>query len=570
MTSVLPAAVASVQKAPISQTHPFTCNTCQVAFRNHDQQRTHYHTDWHQYNLKRKIASLPPLSSETFAEKVLHAKTSSRLEREKATFEKLCQACNKVYYSENAYANHVGSYKHRQNVAMLQTAGLRAGGRGIIGGGPALVDSKGTMDERDETGSVISSTFSLGEPAVVDDDERQKEIKEAKIQAETEFAGMVKDLKISENPKETNQTTSGVSTAEEEDIQEPTELPLEACLFCTYVSPSLQLNISHMTKAHGLFIPERDYLVDLEGLFGYLGQKLLFGNQCLYCNKIKGGLEGIRTHMRDKGHTMLGFESEEQQIELGQFYDFRSSYTDGEDEDEEELATKKRGLKPAKNGDLAEDEGWEGAEDGEGWETDSSASSLDSTEITAVPLDRVWRRTETGRHHMHDGWHSHAHSHGHAQIPNSLAVFHDDYELHLPSGRSVGHRSLARYYRQNLRDSYGQALHNRDVRRIADTRYPRSDDDFSNAEDDEEGGVVVATEERQLNRRERREAERLALVSRGNGGMGMIGVSAAKRREVRAMENKARDFENRGRRRWEWGVNKKGNSQKHYRDPLLQ
>lgn len=46
MTSVLPATAPSMQSAPISQTHPYTCNTCQVAFRNHDQQRTHYHTDW--------------------------------------------------------------------------------------------------------------------------------------------------------------------------------------------------------------------------------------------------------------------------------------------------------------------------------------------------------------------------------------------------------------------------------------------------------------------------------------------------------------------------------------------
>jgi pre-60S factor REI1 len=36
------------------------------------------------------------------------------------------------------------------------------------------------------------------------------------------------------------------------------------------------------------------------------------------------------------------------------------------------------------------------------------------------------------------------------------------------------------------------------------------------------------------------------------------------------MEKRNRDEENRGRRRQEWGVNKKANMQKHYRDPLLQ
>ena len=39
-------ATVAPQKAPLSQTHPFTCNTCQVAFRAVEAQRTHYHTDW--------------------------------------------------------------------------------------------------------------------------------------------------------------------------------------------------------------------------------------------------------------------------------------------------------------------------------------------------------------------------------------------------------------------------------------------------------------------------------------------------------------------------------------------
>lgn len=30
----------------IAATHPFTCNTCQVAFRNSDAQRTHMRSDW--------------------------------------------------------------------------------------------------------------------------------------------------------------------------------------------------------------------------------------------------------------------------------------------------------------------------------------------------------------------------------------------------------------------------------------------------------------------------------------------------------------------------------------------
>ena len=47
-------------------------------------------------------------------------------------------------------------------------------------------------------------------------------------------------------------------------------------------------------------------------------------------------------------------------------------------------------------------------------------------------------------------------------------------------------------------------------------------------------------------------------------------VSLAKKHEVREQEKRSRDLENRGRGRQEWCANRKGNKQKHYREPLLQ
>src|SRR5665811_735046 len=75
----------------------------------------------------------------------------------------------------------------------------------------------------------------------------------------------------------------------------------------------------------------------------------------------------------------------------------------------------------------------------------SSESSLDSADLTAVPLDERTHQyeklhqhphhshTDPRSHHNKDGWHSHAHKHNHA-------AFYADYELHLPSGRTAGHR----------------------------------------------------------------------------------------------------------------------------------
>ncbi|PKC13712.1 hypothetical protein RhiirA5_60725 [Rhizophagus irregularis] len=102
---------ATVVNHPRSQL--FTCLACQVVFTTAESQRVHYGTDWHRYNLKRKVAELPPVTSEVFNQKVLAQQAQSNDAERKASFSAECTACNKIFYSENAYANHLQSNKHK-------------------------------------------------------------------------------------------------------------------------------------------------------------------------------------------------------------------------------------------------------------------------------------------------------------------------------------------------------------------------------------------------------------------------------------------------------------------------
>lgn len=52
----------------------------------------------------------------------------------------------------------------------------------------------------------------------------------------------------------------------------PGSVPVTDCLFCSHHSHSLSKNVAHMTKEHGFFIPDIEYLVDLRGLVAYLGE----------------------------------------------------------------------------------------------------------------------------------------------------------------------------------------------------------------------------------------------------------------------------------------------------------
>jgi len=48
-------------------------------------------------------------------------------------------------------------------------------------------------------------------------------------------------------------------------------LGLEECLFCSHINVSMEDNIKHMTLKHTFFLPDADYISDLEGLITYLG-----------------------------------------------------------------------------------------------------------------------------------------------------------------------------------------------------------------------------------------------------------------------------------------------------------
>lgn len=493
---------------------------------------------------------MPPLSSEVFTEKVLANKATAAASAAKASFEKSCPACSKTYYSDNAYNNHLNSQKHKINVAK----------------------SGRSDDAASVSGSVMSSAFSLGESIAESDattgvnGEADKDI--------SDVVDGIKNTKL-DHPARARQAQpekSGDDSSSQTSTKPSTD-PLVDCLFCNYRSPNMKLNIHHMTRFHGLFLPEKEFLVDTEGLFKYLHGKVHEGFQCLRCQKVLHSASGIQTHMRDLGHCSIAYETDEDFVEVGDFYDFRSSYPDAAEFDarqeaaensDDSTSTAGGGVRlgaPRKTVTTTED----GEEQDEGWETDSTVSSVPTDEITAIPIDRSHRHKSLhkSRHHAHgdprphrnaDGFHSHAHA-------TPVAVYHDEYELHLPSGRTAGHRSLNKYYRQNLRNYPGVAERMEAANRRTITNGSSDSDAGSDADDDNDD------EERNERGRNGRGRQ---LITRADGGLGMVGVSDAKKAEIRAVEKRDQKREQRARNKYQANVQKQHNFQKHFRDPLLQ
>ena len=111
----------------------YTCNTCRVVLVDAEAQRAHYKTDWHRYNLRRKVAGMAPVSAEGFQERVRAQRALAEPESKGAAT--YCTVCSKKFASFKAYENHLKSRRHvelekravSRKVAILNEKNLEKG-----------------------------------------------------------------------------------------------------------------------------------------------------------------------------------------------------------------------------------------------------------------------------------------------------------------------------------------------------------------------------------------------------------------------------------------------------------
>lgn len=224
-------------------TSPFTCITCYVKFTSLEIQREHYKSDWHRYNLKRKVTEHPPVTAEEFRKRVIAQQSINVPVEIKQNLS--CKICRKNFNSKNQYENHLASKKHKD---------------------------KSGNDNKELSHAMKESN---------DDSENSKN----------------KAVTSSESPTNINgvETDSDIESVDSNEWIEDTENPVQKnnCLFCNHHSRSLVSNLKHMTIAHSFFVPDVEYCIDLKGLLTYLGEKIFAGYMCIWCND-----SGIMTILR--------------------------------------------------------------------------------------------------------------------------------------------------------------------------------------------------------------------------------------------------------------------------------
>jgi len=279
-----------------------TCISCRMSFRSPKDQRLHYQTDIHRFNLKRKVAELPPVTQEVYEQKMAQdALNAASLNKSKdqSTDVIACTVCNKKFASPNTLATHVKSKKHLDKVA-------------------AAANKEETPDE--EVPKKPSKAIKLH----LNKEDRQKR---------ADFNGEDNDTEMTEAEE---------AKIIDERIKNARKILPEECIFCLKNNEDLEKNAKHMATVHSFFIPDIEYLSDMTGLFRYLGEKISVGLTCIWCNEMFSSLEAVLNHMIDKSHCKLSYDHE---VEYEDYYDFSKDYEEGE-----EVSKKKKTIELSDNG----------------------------------------------------------------------------------------------------------------------------------------------------------------------------------------------------------------------------
>ena len=321
----------------------------------------HYASPWHRYNLQRRANGLPAV---TWMDFEARAAAAAALQADKIAQ----QQRNKTDHLKRKNKNGKQQHKKQQNESKhAQEAD-----------GDTVMKDSGEPPASVEAGPTEAHTLVV-EPETVPDD--------------------------------ASSCLAEESTSAPED---PAVIEIDPCqsLFCSHTSLSPEANARFLQDTYGFFLPDREYLVDLEGLLGYCHEKLRIGRTCLYCEKQFATGAATIQHAIDASHTKLRYDPDVDLHEYDVFYDFAAAdaaflgeveTTAAADNDVE--------VEGDDDDDDNEEDNWEDVdddEDGDDWCEGYREQVTRSMGLDVTPLG----------------------------------------ELIFPDGRIVGHRNLRRYYKQ--------------------------------------------------------------------------------------------------------------------------
>eukprot|EP01041_Mallomonas_annulata_P003803 gene3803-7568_t len=277
-----------------------SCNTCKSSFPSVESVRGHYKTEWHVFNSKRRSNGLAPVGEADF----------------------------------NVFNNkrNKGFKKPLPQSILL---------RGTL---PSNVKEVPNVPQASK--SILptaSGPTSSIEPDVVKDldSNTQNQIQSSR----EELRSIAVGLGISNDRTETIVDMALKETLDDEEEGQEELSNIEAkplpigptiSIFDNKEFDTVEDCMKHMETNFGFFIPDKEYMVNLEGFLTYLGEKVKLGGICIYCQKQFIPGHPCQNHMINKSHCKITYEDDIDVDEYEDFYDFSSQYINSSDENDNE------------------------------------------------------------------------------------------------------------------------------------------------------------------------------------------------------------------------------------------
>ena len=368
------------------------CNTCRVIFSTVDRIREHYRGDFHILNSRRRSQELQPVTKEEF--KAQYNKQmrnqqqalakAAEIKKQKQNPITLTSTPEQIVKAEQRRKKEL---KKREQHKILEQKRIEAlTGRvpnrpmkstltdtDITSKRDTLEDDMPALEDYDEdtneyrtiaiNGREVKETYqnnSNDKNEVVIDEaslskltqgmnistERAKSILKLAVQEEQEDPLAKVELQYlqansNEDDDDDDEDWEDVDEESDGDDEEDNTVYLPVAphisIFDNKEFSTTATCVAYMEREFGFFIPDRDYLVDLDGFLQYLGEKVKIGGICLYCQKHMKPGHPCQSHMRSKSHQKIRFQEHIDLDEFEDFYDYSTSYEDGELNDDGEL-----------------------------------------------------------------------------------------------------------------------------------------------------------------------------------------------------------------------------------------
>ncbi|CAB62875.1 hypothetical protein PFUGPA_00483 [Plasmodium falciparum Palo Alto/Uganda] len=256
----------------------YTCHTCNIQIYNYSFFRYHFKSEWHKYNLKRKLLNLHSVNEYVFNEKLKNLKKNEDQENQKKDKRE-----NQGSHLSHKKRNESNKKKKEKNITNFNNINNdhNAINQNNYNNNNHVTKSNNHTNEHNNHSNVSSTS-------------NNNNIKYATKE----------NVLLTKNAKYDNPAV---------------------CFFDNRIFNSIEENIKHMNDTYTFYIPDLKYVTNVKKILLTIGKKIYEENICIYCFKYAKCVKSLQAHMICKSHTKLHTNF---MVYIQKYYDFSKTYVD--------------------------------------------------------------------------------------------------------------------------------------------------------------------------------------------------------------------------------------------------